>query len=95
MNNLSERENLFKNDIDVFTDYDQKLRDQFFNYWSEPNKSKTKMRWEMEKTWDIKRRLKTFYDNQQKWHNGTGGSKNQSGALELLEQIRSDSRNNK
>lgn len=29
----------------------------FYNYWSEPNKSKTKIRWQLEKTWDTKKRL--------------------------------------
>ena len=35
------------------------LRD-FFDYWSEMNKSKTKMRFELEKTWEVSRRLKTW-----------------------------------
>jgi DNA-binding MarR family transcriptional regulator len=30
---------------------------QFFEYWTEPNKTKTKMRFELEKTWETKRRL--------------------------------------
>lgn len=29
----------------------------FYNYWSEPNKSRTKIKWELEETWDTKRRL--------------------------------------
>lgn len=35
----------------------------FFNYWKEPNRSKTKMRFEMQKTWDLKSRLSTWGRN--------------------------------
>jgi hypothetical protein len=33
------------------------------DYWSEPNKSNTKFRYELEKTWDTERRLKTWNQN--------------------------------
>jgi len=36
---------------------------KFVSYWTEPNRSKTKLRWEMEKTWDIKRRIGTWMRN--------------------------------
>jgi hypothetical protein len=36
----------------------------FFDYWREPNKSNTKMRWELEKTWDLNLRLKKWQNNQ-------------------------------
>ena len=32
----------------------------FFDYWTEPNRSKTKMKFELERTWDVKRRLNTW-----------------------------------
>lgn len=35
---------------------------KFFRYWTEPNKSGTKVRWELEKTFDVKRRLHTWFD---------------------------------
>lgn len=35
------------------------LRD-FFNYWSEPNKSGSKMRFELERTWDVGLRLSNW-----------------------------------
>ena len=43
--------------------YDSKLLEDFYNYWTEPNKSNTKLKFEMEKTWDTKRRLKRWADN--------------------------------
>ena len=30
---------------------------KFYNYWTEPNRSGTKVRWEMEKTFEVQRRL--------------------------------------
>jgi len=41
--------------------------DKFILYWTEPNKSGTKVRWEMQKTFDVKRRLKTWFENKQQW----------------------------
>ena len=36
---------------------------EFFFYWTEPNPSNTKMRFELEKTWDTKRRLMRWMKN--------------------------------
>jgi hypothetical protein len=33
---------------------------EFLDYWTEPNKSGTKQRWELEKTWDTERRLQRW-----------------------------------
>ncbi len=40
--------------------YGREMIRKFFEYWTESNKSHTKMRWELEKTWDAKRRLITW-----------------------------------
>ena len=40
--------------------YGREMMREFYDYWSEPNKSRTKMRYELEKTWDITRRLRTW-----------------------------------
>ena len=37
--------------------YGKQMVREFFDYWSEPNKSKSAMRFESEKTWDLVRRL--------------------------------------
>ena len=37
--------------------------DEFIDYWSELNKSKTKMKWELQKTFEISRRLKRWISN--------------------------------
>ena len=42
---------------------------EFCNYWTEPNKSKTKMKFEMMTTWDTSRRLAKWVSNSEKWGN--------------------------
>lgn len=60
----NEKELLFKSEILKFnSEYDSKMLDDFFNYWSEWNKSQTKMRYQIEKTWDLNRRLKRWSSN--------------------------------
>lgn len=43
--------------------YTKEMIREFYDYWSEPNKSKTKLRWELEKTWDLEKRLKRWAGN--------------------------------
>jgi len=40
---------------------------KFFDYWTERNKSGTKQRWELEKTFEIGKRLKTWFNNAKNW----------------------------
>lgn len=40
--------------------YPDALLQAFITYWTEPNKSRTKMRFEQERTWEISRRLSTW-----------------------------------
>lgn len=42
---------------------------KFTAYWTEPNKSGSKERWEMEKTFEISRRLTTWFGNVKKFNN--------------------------
>ena len=44
-------------------DFDKQTLREFFDYWSEPNRSKTKIRWQLEKTWDTKKRLTRWASN--------------------------------
>ena len=74
---IEEREQKFKESLYLFTKYEKNpngfyspdIIREFFNYWREPNKSNTKMRFEMEKTWDLKLRLI-------RWGNNNFGKKN-------------------
>lgn len=48
--------------------YGKEMVREFYNYWSEPNKSQSRLRFEQEKTWDLSRRLA-------RWANHTNGFK--------------------
>ena len=77
-NNIEYRQQKFIDDLSLFSDkYDRDILRSFFDYWSEPNKAKTKMRFEMQPTWELSRRLITWFNNSNK--KGYGRSK-QSGA---------------
>jgi hypothetical protein len=41
---------------------------EFILYWTEKNKSGTKQRWEMQGTFEIKRRMITWLNNDQKFN---------------------------
>lgn len=56
---LSEREKEFKDQVNR-QPFPQDILDEFFDYWTEPNRSESKMRFEMEKTWHLGRRLKRW-----------------------------------
>jgi hypothetical protein len=62
--NLKKKEFAFKEIVFAQTGYEKETLKTFFEYWSEPNKSKTQLRYEIEKTWDISRRLKRWGANQ-------------------------------
>ena len=51
------------------------MANDFLNYWCETNKSKTKMRYELQKTWNTKLRLKTWLRNSKKFDKPKGTSK--------------------
>jgi predicted transcriptional regulator len=57
-NTLSKSEK-FKSEVFNY-DYPKSMLEGFYDYWSEPNKSKTKERWQLQPTFEIGRRLKTW-----------------------------------
>jgi hypothetical protein len=66
---ISEKEIAFKKSIEPFIErYGKDTCQNFYMYWSEPNKSKTKLRYEMEKTWDISRRLANWARNEKNFN---------------------------
>jgi len=59
--NLEKRVAKFKMECLTFkSKYPEKMISEFFNYWSEINKSKTKMAWELKPTFEISKRLATW-----------------------------------
>lgn len=64
-NNIEARTQLFKDECKTFIpNYGTELIKSFFLYWSEPNKTKTKMKYELQQTWDLSRRLATWSKNE-------------------------------
>ena len=51
--------------------YEMDLLKNFFQYWTEPNLSKTKMLFELQKTFDIERRLVTWASRQKDFNKQT------------------------
>jgi len=59
--NIIKREIKFKSEVFEFKEkYSDVMLDKFVNYWTEKNKSGTKMRYEIEKTFEISKRLATW-----------------------------------
>jgi hypothetical protein len=63
-NNIDERKLKFASTLKPFVDvYGRDMINDFFKYWTEPNKSNTKFKQELEKTWSVERRLETWSKN--------------------------------
>jgi uncharacterized protein YdaU (DUF1376 family) len=69
-NKVNKRIVEFKNSINQIEGVNNNDKDNFFLYWSELNKSGTKQKYELEKTWDLNRRLK-------RWSNSSFNKKEQ------------------
>lgn len=57
---LSRKEVFYQSLIPFVGKYPKEMIRAFFDYWSELNKSGTKMRYELEKTWELPKRLATW-----------------------------------
>jgi hypothetical protein len=64
---LEERESDFKKEVFAVTGYPSEMLTEFFNYWSESDRLKIAMRFEDQKTWDLKKRLANWY-SRSKYH---------------------------
>jgi hypothetical protein len=61
---IDSRKQKFASTLTPFkSSYDINELMKFYEYWTEPNKSNTKFRQELEQTWDLERRLKTWFAN--------------------------------
>lgn len=58
---LVEKKRKFKATIEPYVDiYGAEKCNAFYKYWTEPNRSKTKLKWELQETWELGMRLKKF-----------------------------------
>jgi Mn-dependent DtxR family transcriptional regulator len=97
--NIFNRKEKFIKEVDLLSIYGvmdknwKQVRAEFICYWTEENKSKTKMRFELEKTWDTQKRVYRWLKNTKKWNTKKPASKlkaklnTYSKAREMIKQI--------
>jgi hypothetical protein len=76
-NNIEQRKLKFASTLKSFVDiYGRDLIKEFYDYWTEPNKSNTKFKQELEKTWSLERRLETWAKNDINFNKQKNGKSN-------------------
>lgn len=84
---LEKRAEVFFNTLVPYVSmYGKDMIRQFYDYWTEPNKSRTKMRYELERTWDTKRRLNTWASRENIYRRRTNYDTNSEQARQQREQ---------
>ena len=68
---IQKRKNIFRDNVYVHSKFNSKVLDSFFNYWSELNGDKTKMRCEEHEFFEIKKRLERWEKNEKKINSGS------------------------
>lgn len=68
------KEDFYSSLIPYVTQYGKDMVRAFFDYWSEPNKSNSKMRYELERTWDLARRLGTWASRENQFNHRSNGT---------------------
>tara|TARA_R110000744_G_scaffold282556_5_gene394243 strand:- start:1314 stop:2018 length:705 start_codon:yes stop_codon:yes gene_type:complete len=64
LNDIKTREKEFIKNLKLYeNEFTKEVLNEFYYYWSEGNQSDTKMRFELEKTWNLKLRLKRWKSN--------------------------------
>lgn len=95
------KEDFYNSLVPFVTTYGRDMIRSFFDYWSEYNRSQTKMRYELERTWQTSRRLATWAsrdNNFKSRNNGTDRTTNQEqvrqradDALAIMQELRAES----
>ncbi len=87
---IEERKLKFSSTLEPYESiYGRPLLKEFNLYWTEPNKSNTKFRQELEKTWSLERRLSTWAKNDKNFNPLKNG--NQQPPIDATERNRRDS----
>ena len=75
-NNTNKRYDKFEDDVRNYQSlFGEDVIEDFISYWTEENKSGTKMKFEMQPTWDTKRRIQRWVDNDYSNNKSNGISK--------------------
>lgn len=68
-NNIEERKLKFATTLQPYLQtYGKSFLNDFYKYWTEPNKSNTKFKKELEKTWSLERRFETWAKNEKNFN---------------------------
>ena len=71
VNTIKDRMSAFSVTLQPFVaTYGKDMMNEFYKYWTEPNKSGSRFRMEMQDTWSLKLRLETWAKNQKIDKNG-------------------------
>jgi hypothetical protein len=74
---LNKRKIEFSETLSPFlTKYGKDMLNEFFSYWTEPNKSLTKLKFELQKTWSVELRLSTWARNNKNFKTSNNGKTN-------------------
>lgn len=61
---ITQKQNAFAETLKPYLSlYGKDMLNNFFLYWTEPTKSGNKLRFDLQKTWDVARRLRTWNNN--------------------------------
>ena len=66
---LARKDEFYNSLVPFIEKYGKETTRKFFDYWSEMNRSETKMRFELQPTWETSRRLVTWSNNDKKHSN--------------------------
>ena len=73
----------FKKQVLEFqSDYKLEMLEEFILYWTEPNKTNTKIKWEMEATWHLGRRLSRWANSNYQTNRSPADKFKQNGKLD-------------
>ena len=79
INNIDSRKLKFAATLEPFLiTYGKDFLNDFYKYWTEPNKSNTKFKQELERTWSLERRLETWAKNQKIFDKEKSSAKKES-----------------
>jgi len=79
---LRERQAAFASAVQAHAEnYDEAMLRDFIDYWTEPNKSYSKMRFEQERTWELKRRLDYWERRSKQFKRISYGTTNSNGYI--------------
>jgi len=65
---ITDRKLKFEEVVYQVTDVSKDVLSEFCDYWTETNKTKTKMKYELQKTFDVNLRLKRWCKNDKNWN---------------------------